>query len=265
MSDYGGIYMVIDFFDFVNDKVCLLNKTENKIFDYVVKNQDDVKSMSIRKLAKECYVSTTTLFRFVKKLGFTGYNEFISTLRLSGSKGDMAIIPNVVTQKNYSEEYLKNIIESVRVVKEDDAEKFCHMINNDNKIYIFGVDLTKQVVKYIHCLLSMMGYNAVIVHDAYEIESVIRYIKEEDVILILSFSGESSSMINIIERIKMKNRNIVSVTRADNNIIQGLSDINFYVFSDSIVNNDNDVSSRISIIAVVETLIYRAFAKKQSE
>ncbi|MGL5867644.1 MurR/RpiR family transcriptional regulator [Clostridium chrysemydis] len=256
--------MVIDFFEFVNPKLSTLNKTEKKIFDYVVKNQDGVKSMSIRKLSKECYVSTTTLFRFVKKLGFSGYNEFISTLRIGGnSNSDRAVIPDVVTKKNYNEEYLKNIIESVRVIKEDDAERFCKMLNSNNKIFIFGADLTKQVVKYVHCLLSLMEYDTVIVHDKYELDSTIKDVGANDIVLIFSFSGESSGMIKIVERIKVKNSNIVSVTRADNNIIQGLSDINFYVFSDNIVNNNNDISSRISMIAVIETLIYRAFAEKE--
>lgn len=256
--------MNLDFFEFVNGKLEMLNKTEKKIFDYIVKNKDEVKGMSIRKLSNECYVSTTTLFRFVKKLGFTGYNEFISTLRLSSDSSEKAIIPKIIARSNYNEEYLKNIIESVRVMREDDVEKFCNWINENNKIYIFGVDLTKQVVNYTHCLLNMMGYNSIMVHNEYETDSIIKSISENDICLIFSFSGESTSMIEIIEKVSIKNNRIVSVTRADNNIIQGLSNINFYVFSDNIVNNNNNISSRISMIAVVETLIYRAFIEKES-
>lgn len=42
--------MKTDFFKFVNNKINTLNKTEKKIFDYIIKNMCTVKGMSIRKL-----------------------------------------------------------------------------------------------------------------------------------------------------------------------------------------------------------------------
>lgn len=36
-----------------------------------------------RTLSHECYVSTTTMIRFVRKLGFSGYSDFINLLRLT--------------------------------------------------------------------------------------------------------------------------------------------------------------------------------------
>lgn len=42
-----------------------------------------VKDMSIRAISRECFVSTTTMFRFVRKLGFEGYSDFINYIRLT--------------------------------------------------------------------------------------------------------------------------------------------------------------------------------------
>ncbi|MGG7078689.1 MurR/RpiR family transcriptional regulator [Clostridium sardiniense] len=252
--------MSINFFDFVNDKIGTLNKTEKKIFDYVVENIDAVKGMSIRKLSNECYVSTTTLFRFVKKLGFVGYNEFISTLRIGYVSDGKVVIPQVVKRQDYNEEYLKNIIEAIRVIKKDDAEKFVNILRNKPKIYIFGTGLTFQVVGYIHYLLLSMDYDATIINRDYEKQHIIRSVSPDDLVLIFSFSGENDEIIDILEQIKVKNNNIVSITRADNNLICSLSNINFYIFSDSITNNGNDLSSRISMIAIMETLLYKSLS-----
>ena len=72
-----------DFFSVVVPYLSSLNETELKIFDYVAQNMHAVKDKSIRILAHECYVSTTTIFRFVQKLGFAGYADFINSLRLA--------------------------------------------------------------------------------------------------------------------------------------------------------------------------------------
>ncbi|MEG1004078.1 MurR/RpiR family transcriptional regulator [Clostridium sp.] len=249
--------MKTDFFEFVNNKISTLNKTEKKIFDYIVKNMCTVKGMSIRKLSKECYVSTTTMFRFVKKLGFTGYNEFISTLRITESTPNKAVIPKVIKTKNYKEEYLKNIIESVRVMSNENSDKFISLLKDKPKIYIFGHGLTFQVVGYIHYLFISMGYETIIVNRDYENKMIVEKITPADVVMILSYSGENDETIKNLESIRLKNNNIVSITRADNNIIQSLSDINFYIFSDNIAGIENDISSRISMIAIIETLLYK--------
>ena len=67
--------MAVDFFEATSETIRELNSTERWLFDYVVKNMDKVKHMSIQKFAAEKFLSTTAIFRFTKKLGFTGYAD----------------------------------------------------------------------------------------------------------------------------------------------------------------------------------------------
>ncbi|EAG1142648.1 MurR/RpiR family transcriptional regulator, partial [Listeria monocytogenes] len=48
-----------------------------------------------------------------------------------------------------------------------------------------------------------------------------------------------------------------SITGADNNIIQNMSDINLYIFTDEIEMNNLDITSRISTIAIMELILYQ--------
>lgn len=52
----------MNFFEIINANVDKLNKNEQILLDYVIKNMDDIKNRSIRELAAECFVSTTTFF-----------------------------------------------------------------------------------------------------------------------------------------------------------------------------------------------------------
>lgn len=86
---------------------------------------------------------------------------------------------------------------------------------------------------------------------------IVNKIMLEDIVIVLSYSGENDETVKKLENIRLKNNNIISITSADNNIIQSLSDINFYIFSDNIAGIENDIRSRISMIAIIEVLLYK--------
>ena len=52
------------------------NDMEMLVYDYIMKNKNVVKYMTVRELADEVHVSTATVMRFCRKAGFDGYSEF---------------------------------------------------------------------------------------------------------------------------------------------------------------------------------------------
>ena len=50
----------MDFYSYTSERLDRLSNTERNVFNFVIKNMHQVKNMSIRELAAECYVSTTT-------------------------------------------------------------------------------------------------------------------------------------------------------------------------------------------------------------
>lgn len=254
----------MDFYAATSAQASKLSTTEQNIFKYVVKNMHIVKSMSIRDLATECYVSTTTLFRFVKKLGFAGYSEFQSAIRETEQASRQIDIPHVVYNTNYQSSYLKNIIEAVQVITDEKKEKFNQIMSRYPKIYILADGLSEAVGIYLVRLLTMCGYEVEFPTHRYEVQSVLRRIKRDDVLLVLSYTGNNQKVISRIEEIfAISTPTIISVTRADNNVIQNMSDLNFYVFADEIQYQNQDVTSHCAMIAIMETLMYVHIIKEQ--
>ncbi len=80
--------------------------------------------------------------------------------------------------------------------------------------------------------------------------------------MVLSYSGDNADIIGQIEKIfSVSTPTIISITRADNNIIQNMSDLNFYVFADEVSYDGMDVTSRCGMIAILETLLYKRITK----
>ncbi len=248
----------MNFYEKTSEAVPTLSKSEQEVFNYIVKNLHVVKNMSIRQLSEKCFVSTTTLFRFVKKLGYEGYSEFIDDVRETEYESRRVEIPNIVANDDYRDSYLKNVIEAVKVITDEKIDKFDKLMSRNPDIYILAEGLSAEVATYFKRLFVSCGYNVEIPGEEYEFKRILKKVKKDDILLVLSYNGNNKNVIHRIERIfAISTPSIVSITRSDNNAIQNMSDLNFYVFADEIEYEGEDITSRIGMIAIMETLMYK--------
>ena len=247
----------MDFFEQANEHVRELNASERKIFEYIVRNINTVKSAPIRTLARQCFVSTTTIMRFTKKLGFSGYREFLDSLRTASSTTAQTQLPAVFWRQSYSEEYLKNIIESMRVITDGKVESFKKALMRSAHLYCFGVGLDQEVARFAYHLFTSLGFRASCPTDPFEVTAALNHFGDNDVAFLVSLSGEDRAVVEFAEQVRMKNNPVIAtISNSVNNTLLGLSTIDFYVFSDHMVFHDQDVSSRASMIAITEMLAY---------
>ena len=249
--------MAVDFFEATQETVHSLNKTERQLFEYVVKNMDTVKHMSIQKLAATCFLSTTTIFRFAQKLGFSGYTDFINSLLVTSHSQSVAEIPDVVTSPGYGEEYLDNLMESVRVMSPKRLGEVVEVLGKKPHIYILTDEHTHTIGQYCEKLFLGLGFRAYFPEVSYHLQHLTNYIRDADMIIALSYSGQDPVLLDFIERVFLQVKPyLLSITRAENNVLQSLSDANFYVFSDEILMNGLDLTSSVPMLMVLERLLY---------
>lgn len=250
----------MDFFEIVNPHITDLTKNEQILFDYVMSNMDVIKNKSIREVADDCFVSTTTFLRFVRKLGFSGFSEFTTVIKytLLNKKELTSQSPFLVSQKDYREEYLKNVVESVRVMDSEKVRRVVDQLKKKPKIFLFAKGLSKEIMRYIKYLYNTAGFFVIFPEDQQTRAITLQQVMKEDVVFIFSYKGEDVELMDCIR--KMKNSThplIVSITGADNNLIQNSSDVNLYVFTDEISLNHLDITSHIAMIALMELILYQ--------
>lgn len=250
----------MDFFEISSKNVETLTRNERALFDYVVKNMDAIKNQSIREVSAECFVSTTTFLRFVRKLGFTGYSEFTTVLKFTlFNKAELKPSPFVIEQKKYREEYLKNIMESVRVLETTKIDTISKKLRNHPKIFIFAKGLNKNVARYVKYLYTTCGFLVEFPEDHEYRQALTPHIGKDDIVFILTYGGHDIELVQIAQKLRTLSNSpfLVSITSADNNVIQNLSDINLYIFADQVEMNNLDITSRISTIAIMELILYQ--------
>ncbi len=254
----------MDFFDRMNDRVPTLNSAEMKIFGYISKNMNLVKDMSIRELAQKCFVSTTTVLRTVRKMGFEGFREFQRSVFEYCCREPLSSIPESLTRERYSGSYLMNLSETMEVITENRLSQFYAYLENEPMILFYGGGLSKDVAYYAYRQFCILGYKCQILEDEFETSLWSGRMEDKDVVVIFSLNGESSGAIGLIEKVCSKNHpHIVSITKADRNSVQYLSDLNFYCFFDELSYNGFDLSSRGPMTAVVDTIVEQLVLRKK--
>jgi RpiR family transcriptional regulator, carbohydrate utilization regulator len=135
------------------------------ILENIQKGMEDI---TILELADMCYTSPSTISRFVKKIGYTNFNEFkrkcierenLGTEILSDnvkniyfdSKNDKKVLINLVDSINIS---LKEFIDKLDLYEIDNLVE---MIHDKKDVYFFGFHLSGYFIQHLQYNLFNLG------------------------------------------------------------------------------------------------------------
>lgn len=127
-----------------------LTSTESALVSFLLSNSEMIASIQLNELAKQAYVSSATISRFVRKLGFKNYNDFRVAFvkeRSGTAFPDMVVNYDNPLHLNMSTQDIENTIFSIleQTLKDvfvinDTAsfEKASELIFNAKRIKIYG-------------------------------------------------------------------------------------------------------------------------------
>jgi len=223
-----------------------LNDLELMLYRYIMKNIDKVIYMRIRELADEAHVSTTTILRFCKKLNCEGYSEFKVKLKMELENKNSINVSNDTSA----------VIEFLKKLDNDEidgkVDSICELINKSTNIVFIGSGTSGILCKYAARYFSAIGKISMYIDDPYFPTNYKFY--ENCTVIILSVSGETSTIINNISNLKRENCTIVSITNSANSTISKISDLNisYYVKEEKL--GVSDITTQIPVLFLIESI-----------
>ena len=234
----------------MNEEIQKYTETDIRIYKYIVSNFDKIQYMTIRELANEIQVSTSTILRFCNKNSFEGYSEFKDALKKEVTlqnacppMEDLQELSDFFARANSSafEEKLLFAIDALRKA---------------DLIIFIGMGSSGTLAKYGARYFSNMGHFAVGLEDAlYPIEA---FQWKNAVVVAFSESGETERLIEAIHQFKKKNCCVLSITNSPLSTLAKLSDWNFsYNLNTKRINGGYNGTTQVPVIFVIETLAKR--------
>ncbi len=223
-----------------------MNETDGRIAHYIMANQDKVPYMTIRELAKEISVSTTTILRFLDKVGYESYNEFKNDFKKKRAED---ISRNETASVDI--QLLFDVVHSASFDKKIDEA--CKIIEASDILLVIGVGPSGAFAKYCARYFADLGFFAVGMGDSYY--PVQKFKFKNAAILAISESGESTDLLNMIAMFQSKKHRILSITATPLSTLSKISDWNFsYNMNFSKKEGHN---TQIPALFVIETIAKR--------
>ncbi|WOC76744.1 hypothetical protein RX717_07195 [Intestinibacillus sp. NTUH-41-i26] len=124
----------------------LLNETEHRVLEQILDAVEHDTKINIRSVAQQSYVSTTTVIKLSKKLGYQGYSDMIYSLRRHAEEERNAAAGIDLT----------SILETVDEAR---IEAFANEILRcrDNCIFIVGLGFSTIASSYFMRRLATLG------------------------------------------------------------------------------------------------------------
>lgn len=219
----------MNFEDRINDKYHTLNDTDKYIIKRFIIIKPDWEVMTQQKLADLCNVSTASIHRMLKKLEFSGFSEF---------KFYMIQAKSTKFEGNNSENYNDFIINVIKNTLELNSKSvFDDVYENLRKaktVYGFGTGTEqKQALNDFSNNLMYYDRPIVLLDTMTDINLMGLKMGIGDVVFIVSLSGNTPEVAEVIKLLTLKGIVFISITNNTNNAIAAASNINLYYSDDS--------------------------------
>ena len=202
----------------------LLSEDEKRVITSITAHiERGEKRVGIQQIANENFLSTTTIVKMCKRLGFDGYSELYYYLsRQFNSHGRDRSAENIKSLiDNYSDELL---------------DRFCGLLDQSRRAKLFttGEGFSNIVGAYIAQRLSICGfmvfnnvhfYDYMLFQDAHHLPGG----SEPSVMFAVSQSGETEPVLNDVRHAQQHGHKIMAFTKRGDSALARLADIVFVI------------------------------------
>lgn len=250
-----------------------LSKANRKIADYFLHHSDRVIKQTALEIGEASGVSPATVVRFVKKIGFNGLDELkVQLASEKAAKGNDQEIDPIISSGD-SIELLCSKVESL--MKETTSDVFTTLdkevlenaiaaIKKAKTVFLFGIGSSSLTAYDLFHKFNRAGKRANFVFDVHIGIEMLSYATPEDVVIAISYSGQTKEVILACEYARQKNVHLIVITRNNGSRIKELADEALIVPGNEHLLRVGAISSMYSSM-IVGTALYLGVIQDQIE
>lgn len=214
----------------LNQNYARMNESEREITRYILENRAACARDSIGETAKACHVSRTVLVRFAQKLGLPGYRELKAMLKLGSGERQLEA-------GSLLDEMTGNYHKMLEDFRERDFRTLCERIRTAKRILVYGSGYAQaRVASEFKRIFLPTGKTIFHVHGNDMVDALADMASGQDLVFIISLSGESEAVLRLAQRLRLKGVFLVSITHMQSNRLASLCGENLYINSMSLTS-----------------------------
>ena len=254
---------------------------ESEIASYILNNRDAVMKLKIQELADTLFISKSAIHRFVKKIGFNGFND----LKVSIAKENADLLENnSYINVNYPfqakdnpreiafkllELYEKAVKDTFEYVDLDQIKAVSQLIDSADVVDIYTHAHNSNIAENFQDKMLTIGRSVNCPSSFYNQRLTVLASDPKHVAIILSYSGKATFILPIVKKLYEKGVKVIQIGKAGSNYYSQYVTYHLSI-SDSENNRDrmSQFSSHIAMQYIMDVLygcIYNERRKKNTK
>lgn len=249
-----------------------LNEQEQKVGQYVLEHPAEVIHLAVSDMAQRCGVSDATVFRFSKKVGTEGYQNFkimlaqelaSSTATPYATLGREDSLATAV-QKVIAAD-MKALEDTLNVLDLTALEKAVDALLAARRVDIYGSGGAAVAALELQYKLMRVGVRAV-VHTDSEMQVIsATLLTSADAAIAISHSGESPDILHALDVAKEAGAKTIAITNHLASPIAKAVDINLSTSAQSALAHGYPLGARVAQVGLIDALHACMSLKRRDE
>ncbi|MFS7401486.1 MurR/RpiR family transcriptional regulator [Carnobacterium maltaromaticum] len=235
-----------------------LSLLEKQVLEYILSHPEKIIQMNLSQVSKETFVSTATISRTCKQLGYAGFQELKYTLSqyVKTEKQQLPLsFSSITVIEEMAERIRVEVDQTLSHLNKENLSKGADYLIKSNRVEFFGVGASLPSCLDAARKLTFSGRIANAREDWDELRAVAHSLTPDDVAILVSYSGETIHIIEFATILKERNVPIIGIIGTDNSQLEQLASLTYQAKITNCYYGDVDMSSRIPLNLVLEFLI----------
>lgn len=251
-----------------------LSPAERTVADFLLENPDRAMELGIHELAEKTFASPSSIIRMCHRIGFQGYKEFrrAVTYELAVRKKSEEEQHKEITRSDSMEDIIekityKNIIsleDTKNLLEPETLKKSVELVRNCRTVLLFGLGASLCAARDAYLKFLRLNKPCVINDDWHSQYLQARNASEQDLGIVISYSGETQEVIECMKIMRENHTPIIAITRCVASPVSELADLRLYTAANESTFRSGAMSSRISQLNIID-ILYTAFANSEYE
>ncbi|WP_269410274.1 MurR/RpiR family transcriptional regulator [Lentibacillus daqui] len=245
---------VSDFLVHIKSVYPSLTKREKKVAAYISENYNKIVFTSLNEFAKECGVGEATVFRFFKKLGFTGYHAFKVDMaeQLRHPERDDVQLETDHTYQNI----IQMLDDTKRLTSVEKLKQVAQTIVNSQSIYLFGIGFSGLAAQGAQIRFMRLGYKTFVFSDPHAQLVSSHLMTADDMAIAFSITGDTIQTIDWLHTAKQSGATTLAITNHARSDITKIADMNIYTAGKEVAQEGSTLVTEMSQLYVIEQICH---------
>lgn len=232
------------FKDRVLQKEFMLNDTDDSIIEYINEHIDEIENISIQEIAKSLYIAPNAVMRLSKKLGYKGFAELKSLIKLEETH-ENEDVPKLLSN---------SIMKTLDLIDFKKLESVCHKMMNAKVVRFIGVGDSLYYCQMMVDNLRAVGKEAETYNTYREIDYRLCRSSDKDVVIVISASGENNRLCDMVNKAKENGAFVVTITHFHRCSLSEIANIPIYFWGEPSSFNGYSLTDRTGMMILLREL-----------